>query len=105
MGHSLGAHIAGLAGKALQNRAGIKVGRITGLDPAGPTYYLKSDEDKLADTDADLVVALHTDAGIAGYYPAIGNIDFYPNGGAAPQPGCYDLTSKSFVLFLRLVTR
>lgn len=93
VGHSLGAHVAGFAGKAVQNTVGANVGRITGLDPAGPLYRLASAENRLASTDADLVVALHTDGGVAGYYSPIGDIDFYANGGFPQQPGCSDIIS------------
>lgn len=94
VGHSLGAHVSGFAGKSVQSTTGINLGRITGLDPAGPLYQLASAEDRLASTDADLVVALHTDAGVAGYWGQIGDIDFYANGGFPQQPGCTDILSK-----------
>lgn len=96
IGHSLGAHIAGFAGKTVQNYTNSSsVGRITALDPAGPLYLLAGPNDRLANTDADLVVALHTDGGVLGYLGEIGNIDFYANGGTPHQPGCFDfLTSK-----------
>lgn len=95
IGHSLGAHIAGFAGKYVQNATNTTIGRITGLDPAGPLYLLAGPADRLADTDADLVVVLHTDGGVLGYLGEIGDIDFYANGGTPHQPGCFDfLTSK-----------
>lgn len=79
----------------MQNYTNATIGRITGLDPAGPLYLLAGPQDRLADTDADLVVALHTDGGVLGYLGEIGNIDFYANGGTPHQPGCFDfLTSK-----------
>lgn len=61
LGHSLGAQIAGTIGRAL-NSLGIKIPRITGLDPAGPcfyTYYLKG----LSRDDAKFVDIIHTDPG------------------------------------------
>lgn len=94
VGHSLGAHVAGFAGKAVQTATGRNVGRITGLDPAGPLYRLAGAGDRLAKTDADLVVALHTDGGVAGYWSPIGDIDFYANGGFPQQPGCSDILSE-----------
>ncbi|CAG2108423.1 unnamed protein product [Medioppia subpectinata] len=88
VGHSLGAHIAGLTGKAFNGR----IGRITGLDPAGPGFNGKPSTEKLSPSDAQFVDAIHTDAvpliglGIA---ENSGHVDFYPNGGNLHQPGCY----------------
>ncbi|XP_015908744.2 pancreatic triacylglycerol lipase-like [Parasteatoda tepidariorum] len=91
IGHSLGAHIAGWIGERLN-----KIGRITGLDPAGPFFQHASDEVRLDKTDAKFVDIIHTNGGsnIAqgfGLYEAIGHVDFYPNGGTR-QPGCGDTT-------------
>lgn len=72
----------------MQNLTGLNIGRITGLDPANPLFLPSNPEGRLTNTDADLVVALHTDGLVFGYYYQIGGIDFYANGGRAPQPGC-----------------
>lgn len=98
VGHSLGAHVAGFAGKAVQTATSTNLGRITGLDPAGPLYLLATAENRLAATDADLVVALHTDGGVAGYWGALGDIDFYANGGFPEQPGCSGLLSMYLII-------
>lgn len=58
IGHSLGAHIGGFVGKDL---AGI--GRITGLDPAGPSFDKMNRFERLDKTDAKLVDIIHTNAG------------------------------------------
>jgi pancreatic triacylglycerol lipase len=65
MGHSLGGHIMGFAGKHF-NDTNNKIGFISGLDPAGPGF----DTHSLEHTDADLVIAVHTSAGLlkAGNY-------------------------------------
>lgn len=106
VGHSLGAHVAGFAGKAVQSSAGVNVGRITGLDPAGPLFILKSSEKKLSKTDADLVVVVHTDGGVSGLAASLGDLDFFPNGGTPLQPGCANADSKRlfgvFRQFLKL---
>ena len=38
LGHSLGAHVAGIIGNNLKLEFGSKIGRVTGLDPAAPYY-------------------------------------------------------------------
>lgn len=93
VGHSLGAQISGLAGQTLQDLSGVSVGRITALDVALPLFSSVAEEDRLSQGDADLIVAIHTDGGFAGFLDPIGDIDFFPNGGKAPQPGCVGITS------------
>ena len=90
MGFSLGAHVIGIAGSSI--KAG-KVPRITGMDPAGPGFPLNDTDHRLDDTDAHFVDVIQTNSGDLidnglGYGPAIGHVDFYPNGGEF-QPGCY----------------
>ncbi|KAL3869913.1 hypothetical protein ACJMK2_042535 [Sinanodonta woodiana] len=87
IGHSLGAHTAGYVGEKIKN-----IGRITGLDPAGPAFEDSSIQVRLDATDAAFVDVIHTDAehlldlGFGMESPA-GTVDFYPNGGKN-QPGC-----------------
>ncbi|XP_013140293.1 PREDICTED: pancreatic triacylglycerol lipase-like [Papilio polytes] len=81
VGHSLGAHVVGNAGKELGGR----IGRITGLDPAGPLWSLNSK--RLSENDAIYVEALHTNAGFFGILETVARTDFYANGGF-DQPGC-----------------
>lgn len=85
VGHSLGAHISGMAGKLTQTEG--KIGIIIGLDPAGPLFPFNDVHKRLADTDAHYVQVIHTDAGHLGIEHPIGHGDFYPNGGKN-HPGC-----------------
>ncbi|CAF0968787.1 unnamed protein product [Brachionus calyciflorus] len=80
IGHSLGAHVCGFAGKS------IKLNRISGLDPAGPFFSGKPRNERLDKSDADFVDNIHTDYWY-GIQEAIGHQDFYPNGGSF-QSGC-----------------
>ncbi|KAF8786114.1 inactive pancreatic lipase-related protein 1-like [Argiope bruennichi] len=87
IGHSLGAHIAGYTGERVRN-----LGRITGLDPAGPYFRRTDPAVRLDPTDAIFVDVIHTNAADIifsglGTTDAVGHMDFYPNGGSK-QPGC-----------------
>ncbi|KAM5291907.1 lipase member H [Ctenodactylus gundi] len=83
IGVSLGAHIAGFVGKMYSGL----LGRITGLDPAGPLFNGRPSQDRLDHSDAQFVDVIHSDTDALGYKEPLGNIDFYPNGGL-DQPGC-----------------
>ncbi|XP_035788556.1 pancreatic lipase-related protein 2-like [Anopheles albimanus] len=86
IGHSLGAHVAGNVGRYFAGR----LARITALDPAGPLFRPNS-RDAVAPTAAQLVDVIHTDGSVLGELVLRGHIDFFPNGGLSPQPGCETL--------------
>ncbi|XP_031220599.1 lipase member I isoform X1 [Mastomys coucha] len=83
IGISLGAHISGFVGKIFRGQ----LGRITGLDPAGPKFSGKPSNSRLDYTDAKFVDVIHSDSKGLGIPEPSGHIDFYPNGGKK-QPGC-----------------
>ncbi|XP_014438780.1 pancreatic lipase-related protein 3 [Tupaia chinensis] len=96
IGHSVGAHLAGDAGSRIPG-----LGRITGLDPAGPFFHNSPKEFRLDPSDASFVDVIHTNAvpilfklGV-GVINACGHLDFYPNGGKY-MPGCEDLIKFLF---------
>ncbi|XP_069720832.1 lipase member H isoform X5 [Phaenicophaeus curvirostris] len=57
IGVSLGAHISGFVGQMFDGA----LGRITGLDPAGPLYRGKPPSERLDPTDAQFVDVIHSD--------------------------------------------
>nr|CAD7440445.1 unnamed protein product [Timema bartmani] len=85
IGHSLGAHVAGIAGASVQSG---KVGRVTGLDPAYPLFSKRTVKERLDASDATLVDTIHTCGKFLGIFEPQGHIDFYPNRGLSAQPGC-----------------
>jgi len=107
VGHSLGAHVAGVAGQEVQNQQrGAKINRITGLDPAGPLEIYSPGivdlptADKLSPSKAEWVDAVHTGRGLTSFLGLpiqgtglgtvatdVGHVDIFVNGGAQ-QPGC-----------------
>uniref|UniRef100_A0A8D8MA48 Pancreatic lipase-related protein 2 n=1 Tax=Cacopsylla melanoneura TaxID=428564 RepID=A0A8D8MA48_9HEMI len=93
VGFSLGAHVAGYAGRGVQNK-GVKIGRITGLDPASPLFrqLLATSLVSLNFADAHYVDIIHSDGARhwsegLGLFESIGHSDYFPNGGL-DQPGC-----------------
>ncbi|XP_014336556.1 pancreatic triacylglycerol lipase isoform X1 [Bos indicus x Bos taurus] len=89
IGHSLGAHAAGEAGR----RTNGAIGRITGLDPAEPCFEGTPELVRLDPSDAQFVDVIHTDAAPMipnlgfGMSQVVGHLDFFPNGGKE-MPGC-----------------
>jgi len=107
-GHSLGSHVMGKAGRTFQlnQNSGELVGRLTGLDPAGPRFvdgpWLEAipelAENILTKESASFVDVIHTNGGFepcvvcasefrSGTILELGHMDFYPSGGSV-QPGC-----------------
>ncbi|XP_067648300.1 lipase member H [Eurosta solidaginis] len=86
IGHSLGAHIAGNLGDYFNG----SLGRVTGLDPALPLFTPLS-SDGLHASAAQFVDVIHTDFPVFGDGTPRGMVDFYPNFGTPPQPGCADM--------------
>lgn len=58
------------------------------MDPASYLFSYDKVDERLAETDADIVEVIHTNAGIFGFKQPLGTIDYYPNGGML-QPGCF----------------
>ncbi|XP_034826443.1 pancreatic triacylglycerol lipase-like [Maniola hyperantus] len=105
IGHSLGAHIAGFAGKTFRKQTGKNLGRISGLDPAGPCFNAVNPDARLKPTDAEFVDIMHTDATMYGINEPVGHVDYYPNGGSS-QPGCLLLGcshNRSWMLYVESV--
>ncbi|XP_065088326.1 pancreatic lipase-related protein 2-like [Ochlerotatus camptorhynchus] len=95
IGHSMGAQISGQVGYNLGGR----IGKIYGLDPAGPCFTLPIDRGlqyRLDHSDARYVQTIITSRLTIGVGVGEGHENFYPNGGASPQTNCvFPLTSDA----------
>lgn len=88
IGFNLGAHCAGHAGKYIRRG---RISTIIGLDPSGPLFSARAPWGRLSVGDARYVEVIHTNGASIitgnGIGFAIGDADFWPNGGQS-QPGC-----------------
>jgi len=84
VGHHMGAHICGAAGKRVQHG---RINTIIGLDPAGRLFDANVPTNRLAVGDAEYVEVIHTDTEQFGIGYPLGDADFFPNGGTS-MPGC-----------------
>ncbi|XP_077270025.1 pancreatic triacylglycerol lipase-like isoform X3 [Temnothorax americanus] len=83
VGHSLGAHIVGIAARYADS----DISYVVGLDPALPGFSRAGPGSRISIGDAKYVEIIHTNGGRLGFFTAIGDVDYYPNGGKR-QPGC-----------------
>lgn len=74
VGHSLGAHIAGLTGKRVTRG---RVQAIFGTDPAGPLFYWTNPLTRFASGDAVYTEMIATNAGSLGFDQPIAQANFY----------------------------
>ena len=84
IGFSLGGQLVAFIGQELNGT----LPRITGLDPAGFLFHTNPADEKLSPDDARFVDVIHSAGLWIGTDEQVGHVDFYPNGGTAPQPGC-----------------
>ncbi|XP_034827030.1 phospholipase A1 VesT1.02-like [Maniola hyperantus] len=90
MGHSLGAHVMGYAGRWTRQRGQV-LSRITGLDPARAFFDgMFSIQSGLDRTCAKFVDIIHTNPGKYGTSKSTGTVDWWPNYSVddGMQPGC-----------------
>ncbi|CAH0559150.1 unnamed protein product [Brassicogethes aeneus] len=78
IGISLGGQAIGIAGAAIK----------TAYDPSGYEYNSYPPEKRLDETDAQLVIVIHTNPQMSGYDKSCGHVDFWINNNLAVQPGC-----------------
>ena len=101
IGFSMGCQVAHFASDWIKiQTSGKKIGRVTGLDPAG-VLTIRHPKSQITPKDARFVDVIHSSAGFEdgarvvpsfvfqriGISEAVGHIDFYPNGGST-HPQC-----------------
>ncbi|MBW4553702.1 MAG: hypothetical protein KME35_21710 [Aphanocapsa sp. GSE-SYN-MK-11-07L] len=115
IGHSLGAHVAGYAGYAINslfdNRKHIS--QIVGLDPAGPLFedgviFKKQLFSGLSPAAAHKVIAFHTDLRLGGIKREVGHVDVYVNLATAnPGDGKSSMITRdhsyAYILFIQFL--
>ncbi|XP_072947739.1 phospholipase A1 member A-like isoform X1 [Epargyreus clarus] len=86
IGESLGGQTMSFIAKNYKKMTNVTIGRLTGLDPAGPCFRHYGPEDRLDKSDADFVQTVHSNIDGLGIATPVGHVSFYINGGEH-QPG------------------
>ncbi|CAL8118402.1 unnamed protein product [Orchesella dallaii] len=110
IGFSLGAHVAGQAGRRVWDKTGATVRRISGLDPAGPAFWawdvvpsFMIPLRRLHRKDTQFADIYHTSE-LYGSDTRMGDVDFFINGGVS-QPSCSPTLFTRFTPFLKTLTQ
>lgn len=115
----MGGELAGMIGNEvqIQSRKRHRIGRIAGLDPARPGFFLPTEYRHIESTDAGFVDIYHCNPTNQGAPFPVGRVDFWINNPDQIQPGCetvgkYDgfvrftfstTTYSNFIVFLQMV--
>ncbi|XP_072939824.1 pancreatic lipase-related protein 2-like [Epargyreus clarus] len=91
IGHSLGSQMLGYTSDAYFRETNQRIGRVTGLDPAGPCFVDSALEDQIRSGVAKYVEVYHCNAGHLGTTNMIADVDFVFNKHGKVQPGCEGL--------------
>ncbi|XP_072380527.1 uncharacterized protein [Diabrotica undecimpunctata] len=83
-GHSLGAHVAGVAG----NYLGGRLYQVVGLDPTSILFTPLITSNRIAKSSGQFVEIVHTNGLVSGYILPSGHADYYVNGGWLQIPSC-----------------
>lgn len=67
----------------------------TAFDPAGALFDFYPENRRLVKSDAELVIVIHSDPWLNGYYKSCGHVDFWINGRPLIQPGCDPVSTTS----------
>ncbi|XP_053606820.1 lipase member H-like isoform X2 [Plodia interpunctella] len=86
LGLSLGGQSMSYIAKGFYKRTGIKVSRITAMDPSGPCFKNRGPEGRVDEGDADFVDIIFTNMDTMGMAAPAGHVNIYVNGGEY-QPG------------------
>lgn len=87
--------MCGFAAKDIQKSGNGTILDLIALDPAQPLFGLKKCEERLCETDAKHVVAIHTS--ILGIQYSIGEVDLWFNGGKE-QSDCGEINYYIYTL-------
>ncbi|KAL1465208.1 hypothetical protein WDU94_004796 [Cyamophila willieti] len=119
VGHSLGAHAAADASVRLRLQGLGTIYRLTGLDPAGPSFHKNSKDPLLMidPSDATFIDAYHTNGGETdtafpdvtklddfrfGIGYNVGTVDIWFNGGTI-QPGCFTAVVRNICSHMQAI--
>ncbi|KAM3966366.1 phospholipase A1-like [Aphomia sociella] len=104
VGLSLGGQMMSFIAKSYKELSGVKIGRLTGLDPSGPCFRNLGPDHKLDKSDADYVELISTNMDGLGIASPVGHVNFYVNGGEYQMSDVFPMPCEMFCSHVRAFT-
>ncbi|KAM3966367.1 pancreatic lipase-related protein 2-like [Aphomia sociella] len=104
VGLSLGGQTMSLVAKSYTKLSGMKIGRLTGLDPSGPCFRNLNSDNKLDKSDGDYVEVLSTNIDGLGTATPVGHVNFYVNGGEYQMSDVFSWPCEMFCSHVKVFT-
>ncbi|XP_026762736.3 lipase member H-A-like [Galleria mellonella] len=102
VGLSLGGETISFIAKSYKALSGVKISRLTALDPSGPCFRNRGPDRRLDKSDADYVEVIGTNIDGLGIATPVGHVNIYINGGEYQMSDIYWMPCEMFCSHIKV---